>query len=57
MLGAAVAVGGGTAVGQTSTVVAIDDPGAEIVESGSTDLVITGVDSTQGVGAFEVNVS
>lgn len=57
MLGAAVAVGGGTVVGQTSTEVAIEDPGAEIVESGSTDLIIRGIDSTQGVGAFEVNVT
>lgn len=57
MLGAAVAIGGGTVAGQTSNEVGIEDPGAEIVESGSTDLVITGVDSTQGVGAFEVNIT
>ncbi len=57
MLGAAVAIGGGTVAGQTSNEVGIEDPGTEIVESGSTDLVITGVDSTQGVGAFEVNIT
>ena len=57
VLAAAVAVGSGTVVGQTANEVDIQDSGSEIVESGSTDLVISGVDSNEGVGAFEVNVS
>ncbi len=56
MFGAAVAVGGGIVAGQTTNEVDIDDPG-DIVESGSADLIISGVGSTQGVGAFEVNIT
>jgi len=59
MVGAAVAIGigTGTVAAQDPNEVDIEDPGAEIIESGSTDLVISEIDPEEGIGAFEVNIT